>query len=57
MLVVVTVVDGVLVTLKVNVGVCVIVTGGPALMANERIQAKVNPSITIVQVPEYIWLL
>ena len=52
--VVLIVVDGVVVTLKVAVGVKVTVICKPAMMLNVRIQAKVKPSIMIIQSPEYI---
>lgn len=46
------VVDGVEVTVNVAVGVEVTTTGGPAAMENVLIQAKVNPSMMTIQLPE-----
>ncbi len=54
--VVVIVVDGTFVIVNVAVGVEVTVTGGPATMSKVLIQAKVKPSMTIIQFPENIWL-
>jgi len=54
--VVVIVVDGTFVIVNVAVGVEVTVTGGPATMSKVLIQAKVKPSMTIIQFPENTWL-
>ncbi len=54
--VVVIVVDGTFVIVNVAVGVEVTVTGGPATMSKVLIQAKVKPSMIIIQFPENIWL-
>jgi hypothetical protein len=53
----VVVVSGVEVTVAVAVAVNVVVDGIPAMRSKTRAYAKSSPSITIVQVPEIIWLL
>lgn len=55
-MVVVSVVDGVDVTVNVAVGVDVMTTGGPAMIENVLIHANVKPSMTTIQSPENIWL-
>lgn len=52
--VVVIVVEGVCVTEKVTVAVLVTVAGGPAMISNDLIHAKVKPSMITIQFPDHM---